>query len=141
GDCDTGADDLLSTRGEDERTDREIAADWLRDELADGEWHKAGEVKAGAKGAGIAERTLHRARVHLGVEDRREGFPAISEWRLAVVPAPIGTTVVPQPWHDYEDRSTEPNLGTQEPLLCQETDNGTTRAKVAGATTAELTGE
>ena len=39
------------------------------------------------------------ARERLGVEDRREGFPAISEWRLPVVPSPIehdkGTTGKP----------------------------------------------
>ena len=128
GDCETQADDLLATRGEDDRSDREIAADWLTDELADGEWHKASEIKASAKAADIAERTLHRARKSLGVEDRREGFPAVSEWRLAVVPRPaekVGTTVggtTEQP------RNVEPNPGDSRAQLCQTAVTGTTGA-------------
>jgi len=59
-----------------------IAAQWLSGELADGEWVASGKIKARAKAENIAVRTLQRARVRLGVEDRREGFPAVSEWRL-----------------------------------------------------------
>src|SRR5207248_821076 len=59
GETDTHADELLNTRSEDERSDREIAADWLADELADGLWHGAAEIKAAATGAEIHLRTLH----------------------------------------------------------------------------------
>ena len=83
GDCDTHADDLLATRGEDERSDRDSAADWLADELADGEWHLGAEIKARAKAEGIALRTLQRARTQLDVEYRREGVPPVSKWRLS----------------------------------------------------------
>ncbi len=110
GDCDTHADDLLATRGEDERSDREIAAEWLTDELADGGWHRASEIKAQAKAAGVSEKTLRRAREQLGVEDRREGFPAVSEWHLPAVPNPTGHDSNSSSGHDYENRTVEPNL-------------------------------
>jgi len=134
GDCDTHADDLLATRGEDERSDRDIAADWLGDELADGEWRRASEIKTSAKDAGIAERTLQRARVHLGVEDRREGFPAVSEWRLAVVPPRPGTTAVPATGTTEPTRATEADTAVGESQSCQVSDNGMT-----GSSTAERT--
>lgn len=134
GDCDTHADDLLATRGEDERSDRDVAADWLADELADGEWRRASGIKACAKDAGIAERTLQRARVHLAVEDRREGFPAVSEWRLPVVPPPLGTTAAPVTGTAAQTRTTEPNTGAQRSQSCQVAGNGTT-----GSSTVEPT--
>jgi hypothetical protein len=134
GDCDTHADDLLATRGEDERSDRDIAADWLADELADRKWQRASDIKARAKDAGIAERTLHRARVHLGVEDRRGGFPAVSEWRLAVVPTQLGTTAEPKTGTTEQTRTTEPDTAIREPQPCHSPDNGTT-----GSSTAEPT--
>ena len=134
GDCDTEADALLATRSDDERTDREIASDWLADELADGAWHMAGEVKASAKAGGIAERTLHRARVHLGVEDRREGFPAVSEWRLPVVPIPAGTTGTTVGGTTEQNCMLEPKPGDPDPQLCHVSDNGTSRPNGATAT-------
>lgn len=45
---------------------RERAADWLRAQLANGP-RKAGDLLASAVGAGIPERTLHRAKVELCV--------------------------------------------------------------------------
>jgi hypothetical protein len=126
GDCDTHADDLLATRGEDERSDREIAADWLADELADGEWRKSAEVKARAKEEGIADRTLQRARVLLGVEDRREGFPAVSEWRLPVVPSPTGTPGTTATGTTEETRIVEPKTADPGLQSCQISVNGTT---------------
>ncbi len=131
GDCETQADELLSTRGEDDRSDRDIAADWLRDELADGDWHRASEIKASAKIADIRERTLHRARKVLGVEDRREGFPAVSEWRLPVVPSPadeVGTTVGGT---TRKTRNVEPNPADSRGQLCQTAVTGTTGVESA----------
>jgi hypothetical protein len=126
GDCDTHADDLLSTRSEDERSDRDIAAEWLTDELADGDWHRASEIKAQAKAAGVSEKTLRRARERLGVEDRREGFPAVSEWRLPVVPNPTGHDCDSSSGHDYENRAVEPNLNGNGPSGAQDKRVGTT---------------
>lgn len=129
GDCETQADDLLSTRGEDDRSDREIAADWLADELADGEWHEAREVKTRSKVAEIHERTLHRARKSLGVEHRREGFPAVSEWRLPVVPSTVervGTTVGGT---TRQTRNVEPKPADSQGQLCQTAVTGTTRVE------------
>ena len=134
GDCDTHADDLLATRGEDERSDRDITADWLADELADGKWQPAKEIKARAKDAGVAERTLYRTRARLGVESRREGFPAVAEWRLDVVPPRPGTAAVPATGNTEKTRITEPSATVREAQPCQGSDNGTT-----GSSTAEST--
>ncbi len=134
GACDTQADDLLATRGEDERSDRDIAADWLADELADCEWQRASEIKARAKDAAIRERTLQRARAHLGVEHRREGFPAVSEWRLAVVPQSPGTTAALATGTTEQTRTAEPNAAVRESQSCHVLDGDTT-----GSSTAEPT--
>jgi hypothetical protein len=134
GDCDTQADDLLATRGADERSDRDIATEWLGDELADGEWQRAREVKERAKEAGIAERTLYRARSHLGVESRKEGFQAVSEWRLKVVPPALGTTAPPTTGTTGQTGIPEPNTPGQEAQPCQTSDSGTTGSNMAGPT-------
>ena len=137
GDCDTHADDLLATRGEDERSDREIAGDWLADEMAHGEWVKAAEIKARAKSQGIAERTLQRARVHLGVEDRREGFPAVSEWRLTVVPTTTGTTGTTATGTTEQPRIAEPDTTPSDIQSCQIQRTGTTDDAAGAETTVE----
>ncbi len=92
GECDVRAGELLSPPVAEDRIEVEVAAEWLADELANGEWQESREIKAGAKVAGIKERTLQRAMQRLGVEDDREGFPAISKWRLAVAPGRAGAT-------------------------------------------------
>lgn len=93
GECETSTADLLGVEGDDERTDTDLAGDWLADELADRQWHESRDVKERAELAGIKVRTLQRAKTRLKIEDRREGFPAISEWRLPVAPtvAPTGS--------------------------------------------------
>jgi hypothetical protein len=108
GETDARADDLLVTRSHDERSDLELAGEWLADELADGGWHESRDVKAAAKAAGIAERTLERAREQLGAERDRRGFPSRAVWRLTVPPSPLaglsrqevggtGGTRIPEP--------------------------------------------
>jgi hypothetical protein len=132
GDCDTHADDLLATRGEDERSDRDHAAEWLADELADGEWCKGAEIKAKAKAEGIAERTLQRALKHLGVEHRREGFPAVSEWRLPVAPYPSGATGTTENGATEETRTVEPKTPDPHIQSRQDSENGATGAESNG---------
>ncbi len=83
--------DLLRGSGEDaeERSEREEAAEWLRDLLDDaGGALPAKEVKAAARSVGIAERTLDRARARAGVTSKRDGFgkDAVYLWRLACTP-------------------------------------------------------
>lgn len=92
GECDLTASDLLASPVATDRSEVEVAAEWLADELADGKWRESRAVKAAAKAAGISERTLQRAKQRLGVEDRREGYPAVSEWRLPVAPGKDGAT-------------------------------------------------
>jgi AAA domain len=78
------AGDLLRERGDDdERAERDEAAEWLRGYLADqgGEAAFADLIRA-ARSDGHAERTLRRARSRAGVETTRSGFPPRSVWRL-----------------------------------------------------------
>ena len=130
GECDIGADDLGDRGGE--HHERDAAADWLADELADGQWHESREVRSAGKAAGHSERTLQRAKQRLGIEDRREGFPAVSEWRLPVAPTPPGATGAsvggataqartpePKPTDPATSRATSPGggaTGATEPL-------------------------
>jgi hypothetical protein len=89
GECDTHAGELLSPPVAEDRTEVDIAAEWLGDELGDGEWHPAAEVREAAKRDDIATRTLQRAMSRLGVEpDRRAPAgrsgpgSAVGHWRL-----------------------------------------------------------
>ena len=91
GECEVVPEDL-HPQTDSEHHDRDAAAEWLADELADEQWHRSGEVKAAGKAAGHSVRTIQRAKSSLGVEDRREGFQAVSEWRLPVAPTPRGAT-------------------------------------------------
>jgi hypothetical protein len=86
-----GPDDLVSGQdAQDERSELEEAKDWLRYELADGQWHESGPVKAAAEATGIAKRTLERAAKVIGVETTREGFHPATGWRLpSVAPTPL----------------------------------------------------
>ncbi len=76
----TGESDLTAARilavedSSEGKSARDEAADFLRDELADGavEWQ---QIEKDRKAAGIAEITLRRARESLGVKIRREGEP------------------------------------------------------------------
>ena len=74
----TGPDDT------DDRTERDEAADWLIGYLTDhgGEATPA-DAKKAARQAGIATRTLERARVRAHVKLRRSGFPAQTVWALS----------------------------------------------------------
>jgi hypothetical protein len=87
GECDIGPDDLRAGR-EEERTETDLAAEWLEAELAGGQWHPSAPIKTRATAEGITPKALRGARERLHVENRRSGYPAVSEWRLPVVPAP-----------------------------------------------------
>jgi len=137
GECDTRADELIDARSNDERTDTDAAGEWLSDELADGQWHESREVKARAKAAGHSERTLHRARIGLAVEDRREGFPAVSEWRLPVVPTPSGTTGTTGGGTTERTRIPEPKETDPPPSCATTRGRGATGAETTPATSAE----
>jgi RecA-family ATPase len=83
----------LAVEGTD-RGETDDAADFLLDELADGEWHEAKKVVVVAKRQMLSRRTLYRAAAKLEKEGRLErqriDFPAVAHWRLTVVPRPPG---------------------------------------------------
>lgn len=90
------ADELLGNA--EERSALAEAVDWLRDLLVNGPLRKADIVKQ-ARSDGIAERTLQRARKHVGVtverDNAKQGRPAT--WRLAgFVPRSSGTELLAQ---------------------------------------------
>ncbi len=81
---------IVRMPNDEERTERDEAADWLRDVLDDGP-AKYQEIERMATAAGIARRTLHRARKLAGVVVERDesarGRP--STWRLPVSCQPL----------------------------------------------------
>jgi hypothetical protein len=81
GESTIGASELLIPSVSEDRTEVEIAAEWLADHLGDGDWRPAGEVREAAKADGIASRTLQRAMARAGVEAKRDGFPSLGYWR------------------------------------------------------------
>lgn len=99
--------DLLVTRTGEDRSQADEAADWLADELADGEWHAARDLKAAAKAAGHSDKAVRTARERLGVEADREGFASRgggqSRWRLALVPSALGTNGHERGGHEREN--------------------------------------
>jgi len=69
---------------------RTLAAQlFLAKELREGTWQESRAVKERAVAEGHSERTLQRAKSELDVEDKREGFPAITYWRLPQSRQPI----------------------------------------------------
>lgn len=92
GECEASAAELLSPPPPEPRTDTDAAAEWIEDELADGEWHPSRELREAAKAAGHTDRTVQRASKRLGVAVDRRGYPARTHWRLTVAPTPAGAT-------------------------------------------------
>jgi hypothetical protein len=79
---DVSREDVLANRSGIEKMDEAIA--FLKDTLADGDWHdSAGLVTLAAAAQRISERTLRRAALdELQVEHERRGFPSTTWWRL-----------------------------------------------------------
>ena len=86
GESDRTVSDILRDRhtDDDDRSERDEAADWLRAYLEDqGGAADSKDVKAAAKEAGIAVRTVERARSKAGVTVETSGFPRRSTWTVA----------------------------------------------------------
>jgi hypothetical protein len=64
---------------------------WLREVLADGEWHKAIELLEKAEKLRISERSIFRAADDLNVERERRGFGGPKYWRL---PKPANVVLI-----------------------------------------------
>lgn len=78
------ADDALSPiPTEDARTERDAAAEWLRDVLADGPM-PARDVRRQADEAGHSWATVRRAQSAIGVQVARDGFGRGGRWRWAL---------------------------------------------------------
>lgn len=63
------------------RTERDAAADWLRDFLADGP-KLAKEVESESEAAGFKKRTIERAKAAVGIVPRKDGFGGGWVWAL-----------------------------------------------------------
>lgn len=72
GGSDMAAEDMLSTTTPEERSEREEAAAFLTDLLADGPI-RSKEIKAAAENAGLAWRTVERAKTDLKIKPKQEG--------------------------------------------------------------------
>jgi hypothetical protein len=133
GETDVVAGELLSPPIGEDRSKVDIAADWLAYHLGDGEWHPTAETRDAAKEAEIEGRTLQRAMSRLGVESKRDGFPAKGSWRLpAVVPVDLAQQSRQGGGHHSSNGSSKPNTPSPEPQPRQGQRLGAT-----GATEAE----
>jgi AAA domain len=63
-----------------DRQERRAADDWLRERLADGPV-PVGELQAAARGAGLAWRTIQRAKTRLGVRAALRGYGSAGRWQ------------------------------------------------------------
>jgi len=81
GESGVDANALLQADHGEGRSEVDEAADFLCSELGDGPRPASDVVKA-ARGAGIAEKTLRRAKDRLGVKSEKGGFGAGWSWRL-----------------------------------------------------------
>jgi hypothetical protein len=106
GECDTTGADLMSKR---EPGELEDATEFLEALLSDGEWHERRKVKVAADARCLAWRTVERAKVKLGVEHRREGFPSVTRWRLQAAPTTVTPPLAQQDGRDCKNGSTEPS--------------------------------
>lgn len=107
-------------------TKRERAVELLADVLVDGDWHRMKEIETVAGRADISRRVLYRAADEVGVERDRRGFPAVSWWRLPVVPSALAQLSCQERGHNSESPATTGNEGTREPQLCPTPSAGTT---------------
>jgi hypothetical protein len=83
------ADDLVASMGDpSEKSALDHAKEFLRDELEDGP-QPVTKVKGAAREAGIAHRTLDRARSALGVRAKRAGFGKGGAWVLELPPKAV----------------------------------------------------
>ena len=75
------ADAVLQPEAAEEKSERLEAMDWLRERLFEGPVSQT-EIKAAAKIAGIAWRTVRRAKDSLAVTSQKDGFKGGWFWRL-----------------------------------------------------------
>ena len=137
GECDvTGAD--LSQKAEPGELDD--ATEFLEEHLSDGGWHPKREVKKLADAQRLAWRTVQRAAQRLGVDYEKQGFPAVSMWRLPVAPSPVGATAGATGWRDCKRGSTEPDMEGADSSRAKHPDVGATGqngAQIEAPATAE----
>lgn len=120
GETDVESSELLAPPEPAGRTESAAAKDWLRENLADGEWHDSGPLKEWAGGEGISERTLKRAKKELRCEDRRyAGFPSTTAWRLPPGPEGVGPTGDGPTGPTASDGPAKPNAEQLGPQLGQ----------------------
>jgi AAA domain len=125
GERDVQPEDLVNANSGNDRMDREVAAEWLTDHLADGQRHPSEDVKKAAKAADISMRTLHRARKVLPIEVDKHGFPPRTHWRLTSVPPPRGTDAGTDGWHEQETPANGPESEGPGVQSCQPYESGT----------------
>lgn len=110
----TAADAIGGNGADGTPTDREAAAHWLADHLADGEWHPRVAVVAAAKKADVSERTLKRASQEVAeIRNLPGSWPRRTEWRLHSQTTPVAPPVGPTPRPHSESRMDSGNPTAQ----------------------------
>ena len=117
GESDHGYRALLATEDPDERLPRDEAEEFLAAELADGP-RPTKDIQRAARDAGIAPRTLERARQRLGVKSEREGFGQGAHYNLRLPNAWSATPENRQPrgdgWRTMDKPSVHADLDASE---------------------------
>jgi hypothetical protein len=93
------------------------AAEFLAEELADGEWHESAELKAKAEALDLSERTLKRAARNLGYEYEKRDFPMRTLWRLPIGPETVGPTTGPPPVAQSDEPAPEAGSRPDAPTI------------------------
>ena len=83
GEAHISIDELYRVTEPDDKPGKAVA--WLREALADCEWHDAGQLQQQAtQGFNLSRRSIFRAADTLGVERRKAGFGGRAEWRFNI---------------------------------------------------------
>lgn len=91
GDSETTGEELVANPDDETPAGKlERATELLAETLADGNWHKKGEVIQLGNARGVKPRTLERAAKKEGIESKQEGKPAVAYWRFATLAEPVG---------------------------------------------------
>lgn len=92
----TAEEALAPVEPDEDRSERDEAAEWLRGALADGP-KRTKELMRDARAYGIAERTLQRARRTIGAVVERDGFGGHCRWAPTIPANPVHSRHTRQP--------------------------------------------
>jgi hypothetical protein len=110
-------------------TKTETAESLLLILLGDGDWHESEAMKKVLAAAGFNERLAQRAAKYLSVEHKRQGFPAVTWWRLPAATPLVATSTVSENVATVETAQPSGTDATSAPVATSHVEQGTTVAR------------